>query len=322
MTSRTGRTGRAQVLVDARTLAAELDSAAAPVLLDVRWELGDPAGRAHYESAHLPGAVFVDLDAELSGPPTREGGRHPLPRIEDLQAAARRWGLRNGSPVVAYDNTGGRAAARAWWLLRWAGHRDVRLLDGGLGAWLAAGLASETGPITPNPGDVVLADVGLGAGAQPTVDADEAERWPASGVLLDARPAERYRGEVEPLDSRPGHIPGAVSAPTSGNLAAGRHLPSAPPNSPAITATSVSTRTRPSPSTAAPGSPRPMTSRRWPRSGSMRRCTRDRGRPGRPTRIVAPRPARNRAEPRSSQGRSARRGRSARGGDAGANLGL
>lgn len=219
MTSRTGRTGRAQVLVDARALAAELDSAAAPVLLDVRWELGDPAGRAHYESAHLPGAVFVDLDAELSGPPTREGGRHPLPRIEDLQAAARRWGLRNGSPVVAYDNTGGRAAARAWWLLRWAGHRDVRLLDGGLGAWLAAGLASEKGPITPNPGDVVLADVGLGAGAQPTVSADEAERWPASGVLLDARPAERYRGEVEPLDSRPGHIPGAVSAPTSGNLA-------------------------------------------------------------------------------------------------------
>jgi thiosulfate/3-mercaptopyruvate sulfurtransferase len=203
----------ARVLVDAHTLGGELASGAAPVLLDVRWELGDPAGREHYESAHLPGAVFVDLDAELSGPPTPGQGRHPLPRIEDLQSAARRWGLRGDSPVVVYDNTGGRAAARAWWLLRWAGHRDVRLLDGGLGAWLAAGLATEAGPITPAPGDVVLR-----AGAQPTVTADDAGRWPSDGVLLDARPAPRYRGEVEPLDSRPGHIPGAVSAPTDGNL--------------------------------------------------------------------------------------------------------
>jgi thiosulfate/3-mercaptopyruvate sulfurtransferase len=124
----------------------------------------------------------------------------------------RAWGVNDGDPVVAYDATGNLAAARAWWLLRDAGLPDVRLLDGGLAAWTAAGHPLETGDVTPEPGTATLT-----GGALPTIDIDDAAAWP--GVLLDARAGERYRGEVEPVDPRAGHIPGAVSAPTSENLA-------------------------------------------------------------------------------------------------------
>lgn len=217
------------VLVSAADLAEELRSAATsgvrgPVLLDVRWSLGGPPGRQEYAAGHLPGAVYVDLETELAGhgPPT--AGRHPLPAVEDLQAAARRWGLRDGDRVVAYDATGNLAAARAWWLLRWAGMRDVRLLDGGLPAWEAAGGAietGETGEVVPVPGEVTLS-----AGHLPTIDLDGAAVLPEHGVLLDARAAERFRGEVEPVDPVAGHIPGAVSAPTAALLGAdGRFLP-------------------------------------------------------------------------------------------------
>jgi 3-mercaptopyruvate sulfurtransferase SseA len=193
-----------------------------PVVLDVRWALGDPHGRDHYAEGHIPGAVYVDLDTELAGPPSPEGGRHPLPRIADLQDAARRWGVREGRPVIVHDDLGNTAAARAWWLLRYAGHSRVTLLDGALGAWRAAGLPLESGvPADPPPGDVVLNPGGL-----PVTDADGAAELAASGLLLDARAAERYRGEVEPVDPRAGHIPGAVSAPTGENLAAdGTFLP-------------------------------------------------------------------------------------------------
>lgn len=212
------------VLVDPEALAGELRGAAPPVLLDVRWALGDPHGREHHRAGHVPGAVYVDLDTELAahgGDPTR--GRHPLPSVEDLQAAARRWGITAGRPVVAYDAGGGLAAARAWWLLRWAGLADVRLLDGGLAAWTAAGLPVETDEVTPEPGDVELS-----AGHLPVLDADAAAELARSGVLLDARAAERYRGEVEPVDPRAGHVPGAVSAPTGDNLGPdGRFLPAA-----------------------------------------------------------------------------------------------
>ncbi len=188
-----------------------------PVLLDVRWALGDDRGRERHLAGHLPGAVYVDLETELAAPPSAAGGRHPLPAVADLQAAARRWGVRAGDAVVAYDATGGLAAARAWWLLRWGGLADVRLLDGGLQAWVAAGGELEVGDVVPGPGDVVLT-----GGGMPTLTADGAAALPASGgVLLDARAAERYRGEVEPVDPVAGHVPGAVSAPTTENLAPG-----------------------------------------------------------------------------------------------------
>lgn len=186
-----------------------------PVLLDVRWKLGDPDGRAHYLDAHVPGAVYVDLESELAAPPSPEQGRHPLPEPADLQAAARRWGVSQGSTVIAYDDVGGMSAARAWWLLRWAGVLDVRLLDGGLGAWRAAGLGLEAGEVIPEPGDVTVEP-----GAMPTVNADGAAAAARDGVLLDARAAARYRGDDEPVDPVAGHIPGATSAPTVDNLSA------------------------------------------------------------------------------------------------------
>ncbi|MEV4419787.1 rhodanese-like domain-containing protein [Patulibacter sp. NPDC049589] len=215
---------RDAVLVGAGALARELEGPDPPALLDVRWALGDPYGREHHAEAHLPTAVYVDLDTELAAPASPELGRHPLPSIATLQASARAWGLRQGRPVVVYDDTAGTSAARAWWLLRWAGVADVRILDGGLGAWKAAGGELEHGPGGPSePGDVVLS-----AGHLPTLDIDEVPGVAAGGVLLDARAGERYRGETEPIDPRAGHIPGAVSAPTAENVDAdGRFRPDA-----------------------------------------------------------------------------------------------
>jgi thiosulfate/3-mercaptopyruvate sulfurtransferase len=210
------------VLLSVSELAGELASGRPPLLLDVRWALGDPNGLAHYRNGHLPGARFVDLETELAGPPTAGGGRHPLPDLRALQRTAQGWGLRRGDAVVVYDNTGGVAAARAWWLLRWAGVRSVRLLDGGLGAWLAGGhpLSLET-PAPAQPGDVELSP-----GHLAVLTPDQAAQWAAAGRLLDARAAERYRGEVEPVDAIAGHIPGAINAPTTQNLdATGRLLP-------------------------------------------------------------------------------------------------
>jgi len=185
-----------------------------PVILDVRWQLGDPDGRKHYRDGHIPGAVFVDLDAELAAAPTPAQGRHPLPSIADFQESVRRWGIHPDSTVVCYDDIGCQAAARAWWLLQWAGVTDVRLLDGGLGAWRAAGLGLDAGDgDAPDPSAIVLTPQQL-----PTISINEAATF--DGVLLDARAGERYRGEQEPMDPRAGHIPGAVSAPTGENLAA------------------------------------------------------------------------------------------------------
>jgi thiosulfate/3-mercaptopyruvate sulfurtransferase len=187
-----------------------------PLVLDVRWALGDPDGHRHYTERRVPGSVYVDLNADLAAPPSPPAGRHPLPSPEQLQAAARRWGLREGRSVVVLDDNGGMSAARAWWLLRWAGHEDVLILDGGLRAWIDAGheLDGPDAPIpVPEPGDVVL-----GEGHLPTLDIDAVAGFPRHGVLLDARAGERYRGEQEPIDPRAGHIPGAISAPTAENL--------------------------------------------------------------------------------------------------------
>lgn len=201
------------MLIGVAELAEMIRRPSPPVLLDVRWALGDPHGHKHYLDAHVPGAVYVDLETELAAPPSPEQGRHPLPEPAGLQTAARRWGVRTGSTVVVYDDVGGTSAARAWWLLRWAGVHDVRLLDGGLAAWRSAGLAVEAGDVTPLPGDVTVEP-----GAMPTVDADDAARAARDGVLLDARAAARYRGDAEPVDPVAGHIPGAICAPTTDNL--------------------------------------------------------------------------------------------------------
>lgn len=215
-------TPRERVLVRARELAADLQvggdvdpTAGVPVLLDVRWALGVADGRERYLAGHLPGAVYVDLETELAAAPSPEQGRHPLPSASSFQAAARRWGVRAGSRVVVYDAVGGTSAARAWWLLHYFGVADVRILDGGLQAWERAGLALEVGDVTHAPGDLVVRP-----GHLRVLDADEAADVAEDGLLLDARAAERYRGEVEPVDPRAGHVPGAVSAPTAQNLAA------------------------------------------------------------------------------------------------------
>ncbi len=209
------------VLISAGDLATLLENRPKDlVLLDIRWKLGDPDGHAHYLAGHLPGAVFVPLEEELAAPAAPALGRHPLPDAADLQAAARRWGLTDAGAatgtVVVYDDWMGLAAARAWWLLRWAGVRNVRILDGGLAAWRAAGGELRTDEVIAAPGDVVL-----GSGELPILDADATAALAAgSGVVLDARAGERYRGETEPLDPVAGHIPGALSAPTTGNVTA------------------------------------------------------------------------------------------------------
>ncbi|WP_022883149.1 sulfurtransferase [Gryllotalpicola ginsengisoli] len=193
-------------------------------LLDVRWRLDRPNGRAEFERGHIPGALYVDLETELAAPPADrrpEDGRHPLPAIDDLETVVRSWGVDEGDTVVVYDDLKNLSAARAWWLLRYAGVRDVRLLDGALRAWKNAGGAVETGPgDAPVPGTITLR-----YGALPALSLDEVPEFAASAPLLDARAAERYRGETEPVDPRAGHVPGAISAPTTANVdAEGRFL--------------------------------------------------------------------------------------------------
>ncbi len=193
-------------VVGAEALATEL-SDDPPTLLDVRWRLGGPSGRGDHDAAHLPGAVFLDLDADLCGPPG-PGGRHPLPDPARLQEVLRAAGVRAGHPVVVYDLGDHTAAARTWWTLRWAGIGHVRVLDGGWAAWTAAGL-----PVTAEPSAPARGDVTVSPGALPVLDADAAARLAADGILVDARSAERYRGEAEPIDAVAGHIPGAVNVP-------------------------------------------------------------------------------------------------------------
>ncbi|MEV4478598.1 sulfurtransferase [Micromonospora coxensis] len=209
-------------LIESGQLAAELSGPEPPTLLDVRWRLAGPPGRDDYAAGHLPGAVFVDLDTALCGPPGA-AGRHPLPDPAALEAALRAAGVRAGHPVVVYDGGDGMAAARAWWTLRWVGHRQVRLLHGGWPAWLAAGLPTSTEVPTPAPGDVTVRP-----GALPVLDTAAAAALAAAdeGVLLDVRAAPRYRGETEPIDPVAGHVPGAVNLPAPQYVTDGR-FPSA-----------------------------------------------------------------------------------------------
>jgi thiosulfate/3-mercaptopyruvate sulfurtransferase len=183
-------------------------------LLDVRWTLAGPDPEA-FRAGHLPGAAFVDLDAELASAPG-PGGRHPIPTATDFERSMRRLGVSATGPVVVYDDSAGQAAARAWWLLRYFGHPDTRVLDGGLAAWTASGGRLETGDTDPVPGDFAATPGGMpvvGAGDVVSVD-----------VLIDVRAPERFRGEVEPKDPVAGHIPGAVNVPTAWNLDNHGHL--------------------------------------------------------------------------------------------------
>jgi thiosulfate/3-mercaptopyruvate sulfurtransferase len=204
----------ASPLISATELASRLGSV---TVLDVRYRLGGPGGPAEFDVGHVPGAAYVDLDAELAAPPG-PGGRHPLPATADFQAAMRRAGVRDDRRVVVYDDWSGLAAGRAWWLLRFHGHRDVRVLDGAWPAWVEAGGAVQAVTVVPEPGDFTARP-----GAMPVVEADDVLDV---AVLVDARAPERYRGETEPIDPVAGHIPGAVNVPTTTNLRAdGRFRP-------------------------------------------------------------------------------------------------
>lgn len=194
-------------LVSAEVLRALLGEV---TVLDIRYRTGVTDGREEHRRGHVPGAVYVDLDADLAGP-AGGAGRHPLPDPAAFSAAMRRAGVCEARPVVVYDDWSGRAAARAWWLLRHCGHEDVRVLDGGWPAWVAAGGAVETG-------DGVAARTGdfqSRPGSTPSVDVSAV---PSIAVLVDARAPARYRGEHEPVDARAGHVPGAVNVPTEANL--------------------------------------------------------------------------------------------------------
>ncbi|QKJ21114.1 sulfurtransferase [Microbacterium hominis] len=203
--------------MDAGALADLLARDARVRLLDVRWRIDRPDGRAEYLQAHLPGAVHVDLERELSRHGEPAEGRHPLPGRDALQDAARRWGLRRGDAVVVYDDAGSVPAARAWWMLTRSGLADVRVLDGGLAAWRAAGLPVEAGAVAAERGDVVLQEISTGV-----VDIDQAAARAAEHRLVDVRAPARYRGETEPIDPVAGHIPGAVNLPTLAHIVDGR----------------------------------------------------------------------------------------------------
>jgi thiosulfate/3-mercaptopyruvate sulfurtransferase len=206
-------------IISAAELADALDGTA---ILDVRYRMGGPPGHGEYAKGHIPGARYVDLDAELAAAPGPRG-RHPLPDPEDFAAEMRRAGVDRDRDVVVYDDWTGWGPARAWWLLRWAGHQRVRVLDGGLAAWTAAGQPLSTEEPAPGGGDFTASP-----GAMPLLDADQAAGLARRGRLLDARAGERYRGETEPIDRIAGHIPGALNAPTTANVAPdGRFLPTA-----------------------------------------------------------------------------------------------
>ncbi len=203
-------------LVDEAWLAAHLADANVRII-DLRWYLGARRGADEYARGHIPGAVFVDLEKDISAPVGP--GRHPIPSPAQFERAMRRAGVSPDTRVVVYDDAGGSVAARLWWLLEAHGHARAHVLDGGITAWLAAGRPTETAAPVVAPGAFVAALVKGSALDRHQV---ERARHRAGYVLLDARAPERFRGEVEPVDARPGHIPGARNAPWAANLVDGR----------------------------------------------------------------------------------------------------
>jgi len=202
------------VLISAAELAGLIDAGAPVTILDVRWRLDEPDGRPTYLQGHLPGAAYVSLEDELSDHSVTGRGRHPLPSGRSIEAAARRWGVREGVPTVVYDDWNRAGSARAWWVLTAAGIADVRILDGGLEAWRSGGGSLATGGVDPAPGDAAVTHHDLYNGALPTLTAQQVHEVD----LLDARAPERFRGEVEPIDPVAGHIPGAKNLPSGAVL--------------------------------------------------------------------------------------------------------
>ncbi|HET9694934.1 MAG TPA: sulfurtransferase [Steroidobacteraceae bacterium] len=214
-----------QTLVTAEHAATRLIDPRLRVF-DCRYELGNPAaGREAYLRGHLPGAIHVDLSHDLAAPQTPTSGRHPLPPPDGFAARLRAWGVNEDSLLLAYDDASGMWAARFWWMAaKWLGHPHVAVLEGGLRGWTARGLPLTTDIPTPRPaGDFAgRHDPGAIADADATRAAADSADW----RVLDARAAERYRGEIEPIDAVAGHIPGAVNHPTASVVAAdGSFLP-------------------------------------------------------------------------------------------------
>ena len=243
-------------------------------VLDVRYRMGGPPGEPAYLDGHVPGAAYVDLDTALAAPPGPRG-RHPLPAAEVFGAAMRAAGVSGDRPVVVYDDWQGRAAARCWWLLRWAGHPDVRVLDGGWSAWVESGgevstslERAQAGTFTARPGQLR------------TIEADEVLAFAERHVLVDARNPERFRGEVEPVDPVAGHVPGAVNVPTGDNLRPDGTFRSAEELR-EVYAALPATR---SPPTAGRASRLPTTCWPWRSPASRASSTRARGASGWPTR--------------------------------------
>jgi thiosulfate/3-mercaptopyruvate sulfurtransferase len=202
------------VLITAAELADLLEAADPVTILDVRWRIDEPDGQATYLQGHLPSAVYVSLDDELSDHSIAARGRHPLPSGRSVETAARRWGVRAGVPTVVYDDWNRAGSARAWWVLTAAGIADVRILDGGLAAWRAAGGTLASDPVAPPAGDATVLHDDLYNGALPTLTAEQVDDFD----LLDARAPERFRGDVEPIDPVAGHIPGAKNLPSGAVL--------------------------------------------------------------------------------------------------------
>jgi thiosulfate/3-mercaptopyruvate sulfurtransferase len=211
-------------LVSAEWLLGHLDDPEL-VLADVRWYLAGKRGRDAYDAGHIPGARFVDLDRELAAPKGQGPGRHPLPRAATFAALLSRLGFAPGKRIVAYDDAGGAIAARLWWLMRYFGLGATAVLDGGIDAFVAeGGQLSRDEPV-----DAGAPLLELHPRTELVVDAAAVERIRDNprATVIDARAPERYQGKSEPIDARPGHVPGAVNLPFAENLAGGRFKPRA-----------------------------------------------------------------------------------------------